>query len=150
MMRALVDEAHVDPARYAQVGLRGTWPAPEVFAWQAEVGITYLTAEDVRRRGIDDVVREVIRIAGNRPCYLTMDIDVLDPAYAGHTGTPEAGGLEPRELLAAARALGEALDLVGADLVETVPGGWGTADVAAITAAGAITATLTGIAARRG
>jgi agmatinase len=150
MMRALVDEGHLDPARYAQVGLRGTWPATDVFDWQADVGITHFTAEDVRRRGIDDVVREVIRIAGGGPCYLTMDIDVLDPAYAGATGTPEAGGLEPRELLAAARTLGEELELVGADLVETVPAGWGTADVAAITAAGAITATLTGIAAKRG
>jgi agmatinase len=149
MMRALVEQGHVDPARYAQVGLRGTWPGPEVFAWQAEVGITHFTAEDVRTRGIDDVVHEVIRIVGAGPCYLSMDIDVLDPAYAGATGTPEAGGLEPRELLAAARALGAALELVGADLVETVPRGWSTADVAAITAAGAVTATLTGIAARR-
>ena len=149
MMRALITEGHVDPARYAQVGLRGTWPGTEVFAWQAEVGIAHFTAEDVRRQGIDDIVRAAIAIAGPGPCYLSVDIDVLDPAFAGPTGTPEAGGLEPRELVAAARALGEALDLVGADLVEVVPGGWGTADPAAVTAAGVVTATLTGIAARR-
>ena len=106
MMRALVTEGHVDPARYAQVGLRGTWPGTEVFAWQAEMGIAHFTAEDVRRQGIDDIVRAAIAIAGQGPCYLSVDIDVLDPAFAGPTGTPEAGGLEPRELVAAARALG--------------------------------------------
>ncbi len=150
MMRALVEEGHVDPVRYAQVGLRGMWPERAVFEWQAEAGITHFTAEDVRTRGIDDVMREVIGIAGAEPTYLSVDIDVLDPAFAGLTGTPEPGGLEPRELLAAVRVTAAELHLVGADVVETVPGGWGTADVAAMTAAGVAAATLTGIAARRG
>ena len=120
-----------------------------MFEWQAEAGITHFTADDVRTRGIDDVMREVIDIVGAEPAYLSVDIDVLDPAFAGPTGTPEPGGLQPGELLAAVRAAAAELHLVGADVVETVPGGWGTADVAALTAAGVAARTLTGIAARR-
>jgi agmatinase len=149
MMRALVTGGHVDPARYVQVGLRGGWPEPEVFGWQEEVGITAFTAEDVRTRGIDDVIREAIAIVGAGPSYLSVDIDVLDPAFAIPTGTPEPGGLEPRELLAAVRAASEQLALAGLDIVEVVPGGWGTADVAAMTAAAVAGAALTGMAARR-
>ena len=148
MMRALVEEGYVDPRRYVQVGLRGGWPGPEVFAWQAEIGISHFTAEAVRLQGIDEVVRRTIEIVGAGPTYLSIDIDVLDPAFAGRTGTPEAGGLLPRELLAAARQLGEALELCGADVVETVPGGWGTEDVASLTAAGVVGSVLTGIAAQ--
>ena len=149
MMRDLVDEGHVDPARYVQIGLRGGWPDPDVFAWQAERGITHFTADAVRRDGIDSVVGEAISILGDGPTYMSVDIDVLDPAYAGRTGTPEAGGLEARELIAAVRRVSEALDLRGADLVEVVPGGWGTEDVGPLTAAGVVGAALTGIAARR-
>ena len=150
MMRALVTEGYVDPTRYVQVGLRGTWPDPEVFAWQEDVGIAHFTAEDVRTRGIDDVIREAIGLVGAAAAYLTVDIDVLDPAFANPTGTPEPGGLEPRELLAAVRTASEDLAFVGLDIVEVVPGGWGTADVAALTAAGVAGAAVTGIAAARG
>jgi agmatinase len=149
MMRRLVDEGMIDPERYVQIGLRGSWPGPEDFAWQAEAGIAHFTAEDVRVRGIDEIVAEAIARVDPGPAYLSVDIDVLDPAFSGPTGTPESGGMLARELVAAARRLGGGLDLRGADLVEVVPSGWGTADVAALTAAGVIGATLTGVAARR-
>ena len=150
MMRTLVEEGHVDPARYVQVGLRGFWPDTDVFDWQTERGITYHTAYDVRRRGIDEVVKDALDAVGPGPAYLSVDIDVLDPTYAPHTGTPEAGGLEPRELLVAIRKLSQRLEFVGCDVVETVPAGWGTADPGALTAAAVVTTTLTGIAALRG
>ena len=150
MMRTLVTEGHVDPARYVQIGLRGYWPDTEVFDWQAEQGITYHTAWDVRRRGIDEVVTDALAAVGSGAAYLSVDIDVLDPTYAPNTGTPEAGGLEPRELLVALRKLSQRVEFVGCDIVETVPGGWGTADPGALTAAAVVTTTLTGIAARRG
>jgi agmatinase len=149
MMRALITEGHIDPSRYVQVGLRGSWPDPDVFAWQEEIGITAFTAEEVRTRGIDDMIREAIGIVGGGAAYLSVDIDVLDPAFANPTGTPEPGGLEPRELLAAVRVTSEELRFVGLDIVEVVPGGWGTADVAALTAAGVAGAAVTGIAAAR-
>jgi agmatinase len=150
MMRSLVAGGHVEPGRYVQIGLRGYWPDPDVFAWQAEQGIAHFTAEDVRRMGIDEVAATAAEIAGGGGVYLSVDIDVLDPAFTPRTGTPEAGGLEPRELLASVRRLAEALEVAGADLVETVPGAWGTEDAAAVTAAAVIGAILTGIAARRG
>jgi agmatinase len=149
MMRSLVEEGHVDPRRYAQIGLRGGWPPTEVFEWQAAVGISHFTAEEVRARGIDEITRAAIEIAGSGVTYLSVDIDVLDPAFAGFTGTPEPGGLLPRELLGAVRGLAGALDLAGVDVVEVVPGGWGTSDPAALTAAGVLEAALTGIASRR-
>jgi agmatinase len=147
MMRALVADGHVDPARYVQIGLRGTWPDPEVFEWQAAKGITHFTAEDVRAIGIDDAIGRAIGIAGSGPAYLSVDIDVLDPAYSAPTGTPEPGGLEPRELLAAVRRAAEGLEVAGVDVVEVVPSSWGTTDVASLTAAGVGGAALTGIAA---
>ncbi len=149
MMRKLVSDGHVDPRRYVQIGLRGGWPGPEEFAWQADAGITHFTAEAVRIDGIDEVVRRAIAMVDRGPAYLSVDIDVLDPAFAGSTGTPEAGGLLPRELLAAVRTLGEALDLRGADVVETAPSGWGTTDVGPLTAAAVVGSTITGVAARR-
>ena len=149
MMRSLVLDGQVDPARYVQIGLRGYWPDQDVFTWQAEQGIAHHTAEDVRRQGIDEVVATAIATVGPGPTYLSVDIDVLDPAYAPRTGTPEAGGLEPRELLAGVRRLAEELDLLGGDVVETVPAGWGTADAGALTAAAVVAQTITGVAARR-
>ena len=149
MMRALVEDGHVDPTRYVQVGLRGFWPNTDVFDWQAEQGITYHTAYDVQRRGIADVVTDVLETIGHGPAYLSVDIDVLDPTYAPNTGTPEAGGLEPRELLVALRKLSQRVEFVGCDIVETVPAGWGTSDPGALTAAAVVTTTLTGIAALR-
>jgi agmatinase len=149
MMRTLVEQGTVDPARYVQIGLRGMWPETDVFEWQREQGITHFTAQDVRRRGIDDVVAEALGIVGSGPSYLTVDIDSLDPAFSLPTGTPEPGGLDPRELLFAARRAGEELELAGIDLVEVVPAAWGTADVATVTAAGVIGVALTGVAARR-
>jgi agmatinase len=150
MMRHLIASGRVDARRYVQVGLRGYWPGREVFAWQAQQGISHFTAEDVRARGIDDVTATAIEIAGGGPVYLSVDIDVLDPAYASPTGTPEAGGLQPRELLASVRRIAEALELGGLDVVETVPGAWGTADTAALTAAAVVGTVLTGVATRRG
>ncbi len=67
-----------------------------------------------------DALDEVKRLVGNRPVYLSLDIDVLDPAYAPGTGTPEAGGVSSRDLLVAMREL-SALQVVGFDMVEISP-----------------------------
>ena len=66
-IRRLVDEGAIDPARYAQIGLRGYWPGEAEFAWQAERGITSLFAHDVRDLGIREVVRRAIEAVGPRP-----------------------------------------------------------------------------------
>jgi agmatinase len=66
------------------------------------------------------MVQRIRQRVGDRPVYVSVDMDVLDPAHAPGTGTPEAGGLSSRELLAALRSFA-ALNLVGADIVEVAP-----------------------------
>ena len=98
-IRRLIDAGQLDPARYAQIGLRGYWPGEEEFAWQAERGITSLFAHDVRDLGIREVVARAVAAVGPGPVYLTVDVDVLDPGFIPGTGTPEPGGMTPSELL---------------------------------------------------
>src|ERR687887_1293251 len=121
-MYRLVEQRHVTGDRYAQIGLRGYWPGEEEFAWQAERGITSLFAHDVRDLGIREVVRRAVEAVGPGPVYLTVDVDVLDPAFlGGGTGTPEPGGMTSTELLLAVRTVAAELELVGADVVEVTP-----------------------------
>ena len=148
-IRRLVDAGHVDGRRYAQVGLRGYWPGEPEFAWQAEHGITSLFMHEVRDLGIRAVAGRAIEAVGPGPVYLTVDVDVLDPAFAPGTGTPEPGGMTPGELLLAVRTVAAALELVGADVVEVIPTAVGAADVTALVAERVVREALTGIALRR-
>jgi agmatinase len=150
-IRRLVDQGAIDAARYVQIGLRGYWPGEAEFGWQAERGITSLFAHDVRDLGIREVVRRAIAAVGaGGPVYLTVDVDVLDPAFlGGGTGTPEPGGMTPTELLLAVRTVATELDLVGADVVEVIPTGVGSADLSALVADRIVREALTGIALRR-
>ena len=148
-MYRLVQAGHVDPTRYVQIGLRGYWPGEEAFAWQREQGITSLFMHDVRERGIADVVRQTIETIGDRPCFLSVDVDVLDPAFAPGTGTPEPGGMTSIDLLWACRTLAGQLRLVGMDVVEVIPTGVGSSDITALVAARTVHETLTGIAQHR-
>ena len=133
-MYRLVEQGHVDPRRYVQIGLRGYWPTEAEFAWQAEHGITSFFMHDVRELGIEEVVRRDVEVVGDGPLFLTVDVDVLDPAFAPGTGTPEPGGMTTVDLLWAARTLAERLDLVGADVVEVIPTAVGSADITALAA----------------
>jgi agmatinase len=103
---------------------------------------------DVRDRGIADIVRETIAIIGPGPVHLSVDVDVLDPAFAPGTGTPEPGGMTSSDLLWACRELAGAIELVGMDLVEVIPTGVGSSDITALVAARTVHETLTGIATR--
>ena len=148
-IRRIVDAGHVDPSRYAQIGLRGYWPGETEFAWQAERGITSLFMHDVRDLGIRDVVRRAIEAVGPGPTYLTVDVDVLDPAFIPGTGTPEPGGMTAVDLLLAVRTVASHLELVGVDVVEVIPSSVGTDDYSALVADRVIREALTGIALRR-
>ncbi len=148
-MYRLVKAGHVDPIRYVQVGLRGYWPGEEAFAWQRELGITSLFMHDVRERGIIDVVGQVIDTIGDGPCFLSVDVDVLDPAFAPGTGTPEPGGMTSADLLWACRTLAAQLRLVGMEVVEVIPTSVGSSDITALVAARIVHETLTGIAQHR-
>jgi agmatinase len=148
-MYRLVEEGHVDPRRYVQVGLRGYWPGPREFVWQAARGITSFFMHDVRDLGIEPVVLRALELVGDGPAFLTVDVDVLDPAFAPGTGTPEPGGLTPVELLWACRTVAEGAQLVGADVVEVLPTAVGSADVTALAAERIVRELVTGIALRR-
>jgi agmatinase len=148
-MYRLVRDGHVDPKRYVQIGLRGYWPGEQEFGWQAQQGITSFFMHDVRDRGIDAIVEQTVATVGGGPMFLSVDVDVLDPAFAPGTGTPEPGGMTSVELLKAVRTLAERLDLVGADVVEVIPTAVGSADITALVADRIVREILTGIALRR-
>jgi agmatinase len=148
-MYNLVEQGHVAGERYAQIGLRGTWPGEEEFAWQRQRGISAWRMREVLDRGIADVLREAIEAVGPGPAFASIDIDVLDPAYAPGTGTPEPGGMSSADLLWACRELAAGLELVGADLVEVIPSSFDRQDITALVASRVARELLTGLALRR-
>jgi len=147
-MFRLVEHGRVDGARYAQIGLRGYWPGPAEFAWQRERGITSFFMHDVRDLGIREVLARALDAVGAGPVYLTVDVDVLDPAFAPGTGTPEPGGMTSVDLLWAVREASARLELVGADVVEVLPSAIGSADPTALVAERIVREALTGLALR--
>ena len=148
-MYRLVRDGHVEGSRYVQIGLRGYWPGESEFAWQRENGITSFFMHDVRELGIRDVVERTVAAVGSGPAFLTVDVDVLDPAFAPGTGTPEPGGMTSADLLWACRQIAARLDIVGMDVVEVLPTAIGSADVTALVADRVVREALTGIAQRR-
>ena len=147
-MYRLVEDGVVDPRRYVQIGLRGYWPGEREFAWQRERGITSFFMHDVRELGIGAVVERAIETVGEGPVFLSVDVDVLDPAFAPGTGTPEPGGMTSGDLLWACRQLAAGLELVGADVVEVIPTAVGSADITALVAERIVREILTGLAVR--
>ena len=148
-MYRLVEDGHVDPRRYVQIGLRGYWPTEREFAWQAERGITSLFMHDVRDLGIRACVEQALGVVGDGPSFLTVDVDVLDPAYAPGTGTPEPGGMTAADLLWACREVAARAKLVGADVVEVCPQLVGSLDPTALVADRIVREILTGLALAR-
>ncbi|MEQ8313276.1 MAG: agmatinase family protein [Gammaproteobacteria bacterium] len=119
----LIEEGHVLGENYIQVGLRGFWPGEEGFEWMRENNFRYHTMVEIERDGWDAVMERILAEANDGPEYLyvSFDIDVLDPAFASGTGTPEPGGLMPREVFPLIRALCTENNLVGFELVELNP-----------------------------
>jgi agmatinase len=148
-MYRLVRDGHVDGSRYVQIGLRGYWPGEAELAWQADRGIASVFMHDVRDRGIRDVIADALAVVGDGPVFLSVDVDVLDPAFAPGTGTPEPGGMTSLDLLWAVRAVCQGCDLVGMDVVEVLPTAVASADVTALVAERIVREALTGVAVRR-
>jgi guanidinopropionase len=118
--RRAVEEGLLDPRRVVQIGIRGSLYDPADMDWAREAGIRILTIEECEAMGPDAVAEAARGVVGDRPAYLTFDIDSLDPAFAPGTGTPECGGFTPREAMRILRGL-RGLQIVGADLVEVAP-----------------------------
>jgi len=117
--RAAEDGLFLD-GRSMHIGIRGPLYAQSDLTEDAALGFRVVSAMDVGRAGIDGVVAAIRERVGDRPLYLSVDIDVLDPAHAPGTGTPEAGGLTSRELLGILRGLA-GMRVAGADVVEVAP-----------------------------
>jgi agmatinase len=119
VMRRAVEEELIDPAASVQIGLRGPLYAATDMEDNAALGFHTLLARELEAAGVAGAV-ELAREHLRPPVYVSVDIDVLDPAYAPGTGTPEPGGLTSRELLAILRGLA-GLDVAAADVVEVSP-----------------------------
>jgi agmatinase len=148
-MYRLVRDGSVEGSRYVQVGLRGYWPGEREFSWQREHEVTSLFMHEIRELGIEEVIARVIGRVGCGPTFLSVDIDVLDPAFAPGTGTPEPGGMSSTELLWAVRTVASELEIVGMDVVEVIPTAFGSADITALVAERIVREALTGLALRR-
>ncbi|GGP89482.1 agmatinase [Streptosporangium sandarakinum] len=118
--RRAVEEGILDTEAVGHVGTRGPLYGKQDLDDDRRLGFGIMTSADVMRRGVDEIVDALRQRIGDRPLYLSIDIDVLDPAHAPGTGTPEAGGLTSRELLEILRGLA-GCNLVGADVVEVAP-----------------------------
>ena len=122
-MRRLIEYGAVPGDRFVQVGLRGYWPPAETFAWMKEQGMVWHTMHEIWERGFKTVMADAVAEALDKAdhLYVSVDVDVMDPAHAPGTGTPEPGGMTSVDLLRMVRQLALEHDLVGMDVVEVAP-----------------------------
>ncbi|GAA1148916.1 agmatinase [Nocardioides aquiterrae] len=118
--RRASEEGLIDREGSMHVGIRGPLYAAQDLVDDNALGFQIVPAREMDALGVSGVVEQIRARVQDRPVYVSVDIDVLDPAFAPGTGTPEAGGLLSRELLAILRGLA-GVDLVGADVVEVSP-----------------------------
>ncbi len=118
--RRAIEEGLLDTARSSQIGLRGPLYEYEDIQQSRDFGFQVFTADEVREAGLAAVVAAVKDRAGNGPCFLTFDIDFVDPAHAPATGTPEVGGFNAWESQYLVRGL-QGINFVAFDLVEVSP-----------------------------
>ena len=118
--RRAIEEDLIDPKRTVQVGIRGSTYYNDEEDWALEQGVRVIHIEEVGELGMKSVLGEIHRVIGPSLTYLTFDVDSIDPAFAPGTGTPEFGGLLPREVNSLLRGLND-VNLVGADIVEVSP-----------------------------
>jgi len=108
----------LDPQRTIQIGIRGN--AEYLWEFSFDSGMTVIHADELPRLGIDATITRMREVVGAGPAYISFDIDSLDPGFAPGTGTPEVGGLAPREAMALIRGAA-GLDIIGGDVVEVAP-----------------------------
>ncbi|MFZ0546162.1 MAG: agmatinase [Candidatus Promineifilaceae bacterium] len=118
--RRAIEEGLLDMERSSQIGLRGPVYDANDIPLSRELGFQVFTADQVRQVGLDGVISAVSERAGQGPCFLTFDIDFVDPTFAPATGTPEVGGFSSWESQYLVRGLRD-VNFVGFDLVEVSP-----------------------------
>ena len=118
--RRAVEEGLLQGDKVWQIGLRGSGYSADDFDWPRQQGFQLVLAHEVWYQSLAPLMVRVRAAIGDAPCYLSFDIDGIDPAFAGGTGTPEIGGLSVPQALEIVRGC-HGLNLVGADLVEVAP-----------------------------
>jgi len=119
-IRHALAERWIAPGALASIGIRGPWGADDDAALVRRHDALIASPDDVANRGVPKLVAELRERFADKPLYVTIDVDGLDPAFAPGTGTPVPGGLTTRELLAIVRGLAGA-NIVGMDVVEIAP-----------------------------
>jgi len=118
--RRASEEGLIDMQASMHVGIRGPLYSREDLRDDERLGFAIISSSELEAEGLARAIERMLARLGDRPVYVSVDIDVLDPAHAPGTGTPEAGGMTSRELLAMLRAL-RGVNLIGADVVEVAP-----------------------------
>jgi agmatinase len=118
--RRAAEEGLLDQDHCLHIGIRGPLYSERDLPESADLGFAVVHSTDLDQLGIDATIARMRERLADRPVYVSVDIDVLDPSHAPGTGTPEAGGMTSRELLAILRGLHGA-DVVSADVVEVAP-----------------------------
>ncbi|MDP6393994.1 MAG: agmatinase [Desulfobacterales bacterium] len=118
--RRAVEKNLIDPGRTVQIGIRGAQNKTEGWDYSLDSGMRVIFMDEFTKIGVAAVIDEIHRVIGDGRAYISFDIDVLDPAFAPGTGTPEVGGLTTIEALTLLRGLNP-LNLIGADVVEVSP-----------------------------
>jgi agmatinase len=118
--RRAAEEGLFDTEASMHVGIRGPIYSPSDYVNDAALGFSMISCDDLQRMGVDEVAQRIRTRVGDRPLYLSIDIDVLDPAHAPGTGTPEIAGMTSRELVMILRGLA-GMNLVSGDVVEVAP-----------------------------
>lgn len=123
-MRRLIEEGHVQGEHFIQIGLRSYFPDAEDWDWMRAVGMRWYAAEEFDHRAPAAIIEELLAIGKSDfpdAIFISFDIDVFDPAFAPGTGSPEPGGLTPREVFPALRQLFRELPIIGMEVVEVLP-----------------------------
>lgn len=118
--RRAVEANVIDPTKTVQIGIRGGQNFAEGLEFSKNSGMRVIFIEEFSDLGVHEVIKEVRRVVGNHPVYLSFDVDGLDPVYAPGTGTPEVGGITTLEAQRLLRGLHD-LSFVGGDVVEVAP-----------------------------
>lgn len=150
-MRRLIESGAVPGRNFVQVGLRGYWPDQPILQWMEEHRLRTHFMAEIRKDGFDAVLRRALDEALDQAdhLYISVDVDVADPAHAPGTGTPEPGGLTSAEVLRAVRRLAAEVGMVGMDVVEVSPPYDVGPNITALFAHRIVMEALTGTAMRR-
>ena len=122
-MRRLIESGAIPGKNFVQIGLRGPWPPPVDQKWMKDQGMRWHLMAEIEKKGFDSVLEMAISEALDGPdkLYISVDVDVMDPAFAPGTGTPEPGGITSLELLRAIREIVLSKGMVAMDVVEVAP-----------------------------